>query len=780
MGEFGIGQPVRRKEDVRLLTGKGRYTDDINVDGQLWAAFLRSPHAHARIVSVDTADAKAAPGVVAIFTSADLTADGVGTLGCDANFTSLDGKEMFKPGRPALATGAVRYVGEPVAIVVAETQNQARDAAEMIMAEFEELPVVASTAEAASPDAALVWPENGSNVAVHWQNEDETRWNQAKAKAAKVVSVELVNNRVAPSPMEPRGVLADYDAASGRTTIYAPTQGGHRVQNTVAKLLKLKPDQIRVLAYDTGGGFGVRSKCYPETVATVYASRKLKRPVKWRGDRSETFVSDVHGRDQINRAWMAFDANAKILGLKVETLINCGAYLSENGPRLPINGGGKILCGAYDIPVLHFEVKPVFTNTVPTDTYRGAGRPEANYLHERLMEAAAEAFGISSPEIRRRTLVKKEQLPYKTQMNLEIDSGDFIGTMERAVKAADWDGFEKRRAEAKTRGKLRGIGMAYFIEGAGGRPLEEMKVKITREGKAEIVCGTYSHGQGHETVWAQLMNEFLGLPLEDTTLIQGDTDTMPENAAGTFGSRSSMMGGVGIKKSCEGIVEKGKAIAAHLLQKPAGSVTFEDGVFKSGASSVTLKEVARAAYDPKRLPEGMEVGLEVGYVYKRKGENDQNYPNGCHIAEVEVDPDTGVVQVVAFTAVDDCGTVLNPFIVHGQMHGGIAQGLGQALFENVAYDRETGQILTGSYMDYTMPRAFNMPRMELDFNEVPSVMNELGVKGAGEAGCCGAPPAIVHATMNALKDYGIRHIDMPLTPERVWRALNGKAKSRAA
>jgi len=776
MGEFGIGQPVRRKEDVRLLTGKGRYTDDINVPGQVWAAFFRSPHAHARIVSIDTAEAKASEGVIAVFTGADLKADGLGMLGCEANFKSLDGKEMFKPGRPALSLDTVRYVGEPVAIVVAETMNQARDAAERIMVEFEELPVVASTADAAD-SAALVWPENGSNVAVHWQNNDGSAWEQVKAKAAKVVSVELVNNRVAPSPMEPRGVLADYDAKTERTTIYAPTQGGHRVRNTIAKnILKLTPDKVRVVAYDTGGGFGVRSKCYPETVATVYASRKLKRPVKWRGDRSETFVSDVHGRDQFNRAWMAFDANAKILGMKVETFVNCGAYLSENGPRLPINGGGKILCGAYDIPVLHFSVKPVFTNTVPTDTYRGAGRPEANYIHERLMEAAAEAFGVSSPEIRRRTLVKKEQLPYKTQMNLEIDSGDFIGTMERAIEASDWKGIDKRRAEAKSRGKLRGIGMAYFIEGAGGRPVEEMKVRITREGKAEIVCGTYSHGQGHETVWAQLMNEFMGLDLKDVTLIQGDTDTMPENAAGTFGSRSSMMGGVGIKKSCEQIVDKGKQIAAHLLQKPAASVTFKDGQFSSGASSVSLAEVAKAAHDPKRLPDGMTVGLDASYLYKRKDENDQNFPNGCHVAEVEVDPDTGAVDVVGFTAVDDCGTVLNPFIVHGQMHGGIAQGLGQALFENVSYDPETGQILTGSYMDYTMPRAFNMPRMELDFNEVPAVMNELGVKGAGEAGCCGAPPAIVHAVVNALKDFGVKHIDMPLTPERVWRVMaNGRA-----
>ena len=773
MGEFGIGQPVRRKEDVRLLTGKGRYTDDINVDGQLWAAFVRSNHAHAKILSIDSSAAMALPGVVAVFTGADMTADGIGTLMCEADLKSRDGKPMFKPPRPALSTDAVRYVGETVAIVVAETLNQARDAAEQVMVDYEELPSITSTLDCLKPDAPLVWPQHGSNSAVDWENEDSSRWDAAKAAAHKVVSVELVNNRVVASPMEPRGVLADYDVATGKTTIYAPTQGGRRVQNTISKtLFKISPALVRVVAYDTGGGFGVRSKCYPETVAMVYASRKLKRPVKWRGDRSETFVSDVHGRDQVNKAWLALDANAKILGLKVETLVNVGAYLSENGPRLPISGGGKILCGAYDIPVLYFSVKPVFTNSVPTDTYRGAGRPEANYLHERLMEAAAEAFGLSSQEIRKRTLVKKEQLPYKTQMGLEIDSGDFIGTMERAVEASHWSSFETRRAEAKKRGKLRGIGMAFFIEGAGGRPLEEMKVRVTKTGKVEIVCGTYSHGQGHETVYAQLLNEFMGVALEDVTLIQGDTDTMPENSAGTFGSRSSMMGGVGIKKSCEIVVEKGKAIAGALLQAPVQEVTFADGLFKARASSVTLSEVAKAAYDPSKLPEGVTPGLEGGFVYKRKGENDQNYPNGCHIAEVEIDPDTGVVDVVSFTAVDDCGVVLNPFIVHGQMHGGIAQGLGQALFENVSYDPESGQLLTGSYMDYCMPRASDFPRMELDFNEVPALMNELGVKGAGEAGCCGAPPAIVHATVNALKDYGIRHIDMPLTPERVWQAMN--------
>ena len=773
MGEFGIGQPIRRKEDVRLLTGKGRYADDVNVDGQLWAAFLRSPHAHARIVSIDASDAQAAPGVVAVFTGADLTADGIGTLGCEAAIQSLDGRPMFRTARPALATGRVRFVGEAVAMVVAATLNQARDASERIAVEYEEMPAAVAADRALAPDAPLVWPENGSNLAVHWENEDDGRWEAARKAAHSVVSVALVNNRVVGSPMEPRSVVADFDPTTGRSTVYAPTQGGRRTQGLLAKSFAVAPDLVRIVSRDTGGGFGVRYMCYVETVATLYASRKLKRPVKWRGDRSEMFVSDVHGRDQRNRAWLALDANARILGLKVETILNVGAYLSENGPRVPIAGGGRILCGAYDVPVLHFSVKPVFTNTVPTDTYRGAGRPEANYIHERLMEAAAEAFGLSSVEIRKRNLLRPDQLPYKTQMGLTIDSGDFVATMERAVAAAQWESFESRRAEARTRGRLRGIGLGYFIEGAGGFPMEEMKVRVTPEGKAEIVCGTYSHGQGHETVYAQLINEYLGLPLADVTLIQGDTDTMPANALGSFGSRSSMMGGTAIKKSCEALVAKGKRIAGHLLQAGSGEVAFSDGAFRGTASAMTLADVAKAARDPRRLPDGIAAGFEEGFVHKPSPDTFQNFPNGCHIAEVEVDPDTGVVEVVAYTAVDDCGVVLNPLIVHGQVHGGIAQGLGQALLEGVRYDGDSGQLLTGSYMDYTMPRASDMPRMALGFHAVPCLTNDLGVKGAGEAGACGAPPALVHAVVDALKGYGIRHIDMPLTPERVWRTIHG-------
>ena len=775
MGEFGIGQPVRRKEDARLLTGKGRYTDDINVPGQVYACFLRSPQAHAKILSIDTAEALAAPGVVAVYTAQDLAADKIGVIP-----TALDlknkrtGEEAFKPPRHALVGDTVRCVGDLVAMVIAATHVQARDAAEMIAVDYEELPAVVNTARLLDADAPVIWPERGSNLCLHWENAEPGPADALFAKAAKIVSVDLINNRVVAVPMEPRCALADFDSATGRTTLYAPTQGGRRIIGMMAsRIFKIPPKDMRLLAYDTGGGFGVRSKCYPELVLVVYAARKLKRAVKWQGDRSETFVSDYHGRDQINHAEAAFDANGKMLAMRAETILNIGAYVSENGPRLPINGGGKIFGAGYDVPVLYFSVKACFSNTTPTDTYRGAGRPEANYIMERLMERAAEEFGISGIEMRKRNFVR--EFPYTTQMGCVIDSGDFAGTLDKALERSDWAGFGERRAEAKTRGKLRGIGIGYYVEGAGGRPTEEMRVQLTKDGAVNVIAGTYSHGQGHHTVYSQLVSEFLGVPFDNINLVQGDTDVMPAGASGTFGSRSSMMGGVGIKRACALIVEKGKRIAGHLLQADPAKVTFAEGVFRAAAGSVSLEEVAKAAQDPSKLPDGLTPGLDESYFYERTGEGN-NFPNGCHVCEVEVDPETGSLAIKRFTAVDDCGVVLNPFIVDGQVMGGIAQGIGQAVTENTVYDQETGQFLTASFMDYAMPRAGDFPGIDISFNVVPCVTNDLGVKGAGEAGCCGAPSALVHAVIDALRGYGIGHIDMPLTSERVWRTIQ-QAKS---
>jgi carbon-monoxide dehydrogenase large subunit len=779
MGQFGIGQPVRRKEDVRLLTGKGLYTDDVHFDGQTWGVFVRSPQAHATILSIDTSAAKAAEGVVAIYLGQDLKADGVGTLITDVEFKDLSGKDMFRPKRDFLAIGRVRFVGEPVAIVIAETQAQAKAAAELVVVDYETLPAVGSTAFAASPDSPVIWEEHGSNVGIHWENRAEAEIDAHMAKAKYRASVDLVNNRVVPNPMEPRCAVAKWDADAGELTMYAPTQGGRRIQQGIAKIvLNIAADKVRILSPDVGGGFGIRGKIYPELGVVAWAARKTGRPVKWRGDRSETFVSDYHGRDQINHAELGLDENGKIIALKVWTIVNCGAYFAENGPRLPINGGGRIIPGVYDIENFYFSVRPVLSNTVPTDTYRGAGRPEANFLMERLMDAAAHATGLSRDEIRRRNVIKQEQMPYRTQMGMVIDSGDFVGNMDMAMKAADWAGFEKRRAESAKNGKLRGIGLSNFVEPSGGRPTEEMRIALTPDGKATVYAGTHSHGQGHETVWAQLLESFLGIPFEDVSLVQGDTKTAPKGSAGTFGSRSSWMGGVGLQRSAKRIVEKGTKIAANLMQTEPSAVTFEAGVFRAGTTSVTIKEVAKAAHDPKALPEGVEAGLDESYFLERDPE-EFNYPNGTHVCEVEVDADLGKIEIVNYIAVDDCGFVLNPFIVHGQVYGGVAQGVGQAMTEQTVYD-EDGQLVTGSFMDYGMPRAHNMAMIDALFNEVRCKTNDLGVKGAGEAGACGAPGAFVSAVCDALKEFGIRNIDMPLTPDRVWQTIQNAKAAKAA
>jgi carbon-monoxide dehydrogenase large subunit len=777
MGQFGIGQPVRRKEDVRLLTGKGQYTDDINIEGQAWAAFVRSSHANAKILGADTTAALELPGVVAIYTGKDLEAAGVGVLINEAAYKNRDGSSMHKPPRQVIPTAQTRFVGEVLAIVIAESAEQAREAAEAVEFDFESQPAIASTARALDADAPKVWPEFGTNQVVHWEYGDESSV-EAKLKAAhKRVKVDLINNRVAPSPMEPRCVVAQYDAADNMLTVYSPTQGGRRIQTMLAKnLLKMPMDKVRIISHDTGGGFGVRSKMYPETVAVAFAAKQLGRPVKWRGDRVETFMSDYHGRDQINHAEMGLDANGRIVALKLETLLNVGAYLSENGVRLPMEGGGRIIPGVYHVPDFYFSVRPLFTNTVCTDTYRGAGRPEANYITERLMDAAADAFNLPREEIRRRNFVTQEQMPYATHLGFVLDSGDFAGTMDMALKAAYWDTFAERRKEAEARGKLRGIGLAVFIEGAGSRPVEGMRVRFEENGDVSVIAGTYSHGQGHETVYSQLVNEFLGVDYDKVKLINGDTANSPQMSNGSFGSRSSMVGGGGINRASNLIIAKGKKIAGHLLQAEPSAVTFEAGVFKAGAGTMTIVEVAEASRDPKKMPDGVTPGLDEEVTY----ENDvENFPNGAHVVEVEVDPDTGVLEIVGYVAVDDCGVVLNPFIVHGQVYGGVAQGVGQALTEDVLYD-EDGQLLTASYMDYGMPRAGLMAHVEALFNVVPAKTNELGVKGAGEAGATGAPPAIVSALCDALKPYGIRHLDMPLTPEKIWRAIQAARTGKAA
>jgi carbon-monoxide dehydrogenase large subunit len=772
MGQFGIGQPVRRKEDVRLVTGKGEFTDDIDLSGQtpnlLWAAFVRSPHAHALIKGIDETAARATHGVVDVITGAELDAAGVGRMVSDAVFDDRSGRPQSRPLRRILPVDRTRFAGECIAIVIAETAEVARDAAELVEVDYEPLPAVVGTGNALAADAPRVWPELDSNLVVHWEHGQRADVEAKLAACAKRVKVELVNQRIAVSPMEPRVVAADFDKASGVLTVYSPTQGGRRLQTAFAQVLfKMDMAKVRVVSKDTGGGFGIRSKMYPETASVAFAAMKLGRPVKWLGDRLETFMSDYHGRDQLNACEMGLDAEGRIVALKVETLLNVGAYLSENGVRLAHNGGGRILPGVYKVPAMYFSVKPVFTNTICTDTYRGAGRPEANYIMERLMDAAAEATGLPREEIRRRNFIRADEMPYRTQLGFEIDSGDFAGTMQMGLDAADWNGFEARRRESAAAGKLRGRGLSVFIEGAGSRPQEGMRVRIDQDGRATIFAGTYSHGQGHHTVYSQILNDLLGIDFDKVDLVQGDTATAPKTSAGTFGSRSSMVGSSSLKMASDALIAKGKRIAAHLMQSTPEQVVFEAGVFRTATSSIGLAEVARAAHDPRRLPEGLAPGLDEEVTFDGKHEN---FPNGAHIVEVEVDPELGTVEIVRFVAIDDCGVVLNPFIVHGQAYGGIAQGLGQALTEQIVYDAD-GQLLTASYMDYAMPRAHHMVHVEGDFNIIPCKTNVMGVKGAGEAGATGAPPAIVSAVVDALSAYGVRHIDMPLTPERVWRAI---------
>ncbi len=773
---FGIGQPVRRREDRRFITGAGRFTDDINLPGQAWGYVLRSPHAHAKIRRVDLAAAKAAPGVLGIFTIADLDADGIAEIPTQAKVPGKGGSEMFAPTRPVLARGVVRYVGNPVAYVVAETLAEAKDAAELIEVDYESLPAVVDLAAAAKPGAPLLYPERGSNLCVHWESHDGNAVAAAFAEAHKIVALDFVNNRVVGSPMEPRVAIGEWDAENQRYTLYSPTQGVIRVQNSLATIaFKVPKENLRVVSPDVGGGFGLRGKLFPESVLVLFASKRLGRPVKWLADRQETFLCDVHGRDHVTHGEMAFDADARILGLRIKSIANAGAYLSDNGPRVSTMAGARIAGTVYSVPAMQLSVEVTFTNTVPVCAYRGAGRPEICYQMERLLDQGARAFGIAREEVRRRNFIRPDQLPWKNQVGMVIDSGHFQETMELALERADWAGFEARRAEARRRGRLRGIGLGYYVEASGGQPTEQASVKVTPDGRVEMIMGTFSHGQGHETAFSQIVAQKLHVPLDAIDFRQGDTDFV-KVGNGTGGSRSSQMGGVATARACDQVIEKARRIAAHALEAAAADLAFQSGAFEVVGTDlrISLRDVAALAQDPARLPEGETPGLDETCLYRRPTEC--NFPNGAHIAEVEIDPDTGRLEVAKYTAVDDCGVLINPLLVMGQVHGGVCQGLGQAVLEHTAYDAQSGQFLAGSFMDYAMPRAEDLPPVEVSFNPVVNPSNELGVKGIGEAGACGAPPSIVSAACDAL---GIAHLDMPLLPERIWHALH-QAPLRAA
>jgi carbon-monoxide dehydrogenase large subunit len=771
MDQFGIGQPVRRKEDVRLLTGGGTYTDDIDLPGQAHLAILRSPHAHARILSIDVAAARAAPGVLLVLTGHDAAADGLGLFPVMVEVPPMPGTQpLYAPPRSILQTEAVRFVGDPVVAIVAETRLQAMDAAELVAIDYEMLPAVTETARALDPDAPVIWPKRGSNLCVTWSNGREAETDAAFARADRVAKVELVQNRLVGNPMEPRVAVGAWNAGRERYELHSPSQGVIRVRESLAKFIfKVPMDRLRVVSRDVGGGFGLRGKNFPESAMVLWAARKLGRPVKWRADRTETFLADPHGRDHVTQAEMAFDAQGKALGMRTRTMAAMGAYLFDFGPRIPTVAGARIAGTVYDLQAVNLQVQCVFTNTHSTDAYRGAGRPEIAYTVERLLDIGAGLFGIGRDEIRRRNYIRPDQMPYVNCVGNELDSGDFAGTQAMALDLADWEGFAARRAASEALGKKRGRGIGYFIEASGGQPQEWARLHMGPDGRARLHVGTFSHGQGHETAFAQIVHARLGIPFEDIELVQGDTDTV-EQGFGTGGSRSSQMGGVATSRASEAVLAKAKRIAAHLLEAGLADIEFHAGRFAVAGTDLGVgwRQVAEAASDPARLPAGEAPGLDERVLYKRSTEC--NFPNGCHVAEVEIDPETGLLTVDRYAAVDDVGNVINPLLVHGQSHGGIAQGLGQAVLEHALYDQESGQFLTATFQDYAMPRAADLPDLVIDFNIVPTPINELGVKGAGEGGACGAPPAIVSAACDAL---GVAHVDMPLTPERVWRVLQG-------
>lgn len=779
MGQFGIGQAVRRTEDFRFLTGTGRYTDDISLKNQAYGYALRSPHAHAHIVSLDARAARAASGVIAVLTAAELKVDKIGDMPCDLDLKSKDGRPLVKPRRPLLQGERVRYVGDPVAFVVAETLQQARDAAEQIEVEYEALPAVTSTKGAIEPGAPIVWDKAPRNLCFDWEKGDKRATDAAFARAKRVVRLELVNNRIVPNPMEPRAAIGEYDSAKDKLTLHTSSQGGHGLRAAFADaVLKIAEEKLRVVSPDVGGGFGMKIFPYPEQGLVLWAAKRLKRPVKWTGERGESFVSDNHGRDHVSTAELALDEKGRFLAIRVSTIANLGAYLSQFGPFIPTEAGTHMLAGVYTFAAAYAEVKGVFTNTVPTDAYRGAGRPEAAYLLERLVDCAARELGIAPDEIRRRNFITREAMPYETAMGVTYDTGDFAHVMSEAIKESDWAGFPTRRQASRRTGKLRGIGMAYYIEMCGGGEDERAHIRFERDGRVSLFVGSLSNGQGHETAFAQLAADRLGIHIDRIKVIQGDTDLI-DFGRGTGGSRALPVQGAAVVKSADKVLEKARKIAAHLLEASELDVEFKEGVFAITGTdrALSIDEVAKAAFDAKRLPKGMALGLEEKVHHNPAA---FTFPNGCHICEVEVDEATGAVDVVRYSVVDDFGVVVNPLMLAGQIHGGVAQGVGQALLEHTVYDSGSGQLLAGSFMDYDMPRADNLPEIEFATRNVPSTANPLGVKGAGEAGAIGAPPAVINAVVDALAALGVRHVDMPATTENVWRLIHAARKAKAA
>ncbi|MEZ5838444.1 MAG: xanthine dehydrogenase family protein molybdopterin-binding subunit [Geminicoccaceae bacterium] len=786
MAEKGIGASVPRKEDQRFITGRGRYTDDINQRGQVHAVFVRSPHAHAKVVSVDKSSVEAMPGVIGVFDGTDIAAAGLGTLICGWMVHSRDGSPMKAGPHPLLAQGKVRYVGDRVAMVIAETYAQAKDAAEALEVEYAELPV---SVDLAKTDAGpLVHDEVGNNLIYDWVlgNVEEGAIDKTLASSAHVTTIELVNNRLVPNAMEPRAAIGSYDSGLDQFTCFVTSQNPHVHRLVMSAFIQVAPEhKLRVIGPDVGGGFGSKIFIYGEECLVTWASKFTDgRPVKWVAERSESFLSDCHGRDHISVAKLGTDADGNVTALKVETKANIGAYMSTFSSSVPTYLYGTLLAGQYKTPEIFCNVKAYYTNTAPVDAYRGAGRPEASFLLETLFNQAAVELGKDPAEFRRQNFIPKDAFPYATPVALTYDTGDYEATLDAALKVADYAGFPARKAESGARGKLRGIGISCYIEACGIAPSavvgslgagvglwESAKVRFSHTGKVQVLTGTHSHGQGHETTFSQLVAEKLGVPYEDIEVIHGDTEKTPVGM-GTYGSRSLAVGGEAIARSCDKIIEKGKKIAAHLLEASEADIEFRDGNFTVAGTdrSKSIGEIVFEAYVPHHIPQGLvEPGMEEGAFFDPPN---FTYPSGTYVCEVEVDPETGVTTIERLVAVDDFGNVINPMIVEGQVHGGLAQGIGQALTESAVYD-EAGQLLTGSYMDYCMPRADNVPSFEVHTTSgTACTSNSLGVKGCGEAGAIGSPPAVINAITNAI---GVR-VEMPATPQKVWQALQQAAE----
>ncbi len=775
MLKYAIGQSVPRTEDPRLLRGRGSYVDDFALPNQAHAVMVRSPHAHAEIKSIDVSAAQAMPGVLAVLTGADHEADGLGGVVGPSPFKRRDGSKMYRPLRPSVTKDRVRHVGQIVAMVVADTVDIAKDAAELVDIDYAALPHVVETNKAADPDAPLIWDDCPNNESFFYECGDAAATDAAIAAAPHVFSQRFVINRVNANSMEPRGALAEYDPGRDHYTMYSGVQRPYAGRTELCRnVFHIRENQMRFVTGDMGGSFGMKGAFYPEMPLVAWASKWVGRPVKWRCERSEGFVADDHARDNVSDVDLALDKDGKFLALRVRTSANLGAYVSSGGFGPPTNNIGG-LAGVYTTPAIHVAVSAVLSNTSPMSAYRGAGRPEASYILERIIDIAARELKIDPAELRRRNLIPPDAMPYKTPLTFTYDCGEFETILDKSLEKAAYDGFAERRAQSAKEGKLRGIGMSCTIERAAAPQSETAELRFDPSGTATILVGTTPHGQGHETIYKQIVCEKLGLEPEDLVVIEGDTDKV-SYGTGTGGSRSAAIGGSAVLQAAEKILDKTRKIAANMLEASEADIAFEDGRFLIAGTdrSIGFQDAAKAAFNAKQVPEGMEQGL---YEFATYSPEVNNYPNGCHIVEVEVTPETGEIKLLRYNVIDDCGVEINPLLVKGQVHGGIAQGAGQALMEHMAYEADSGQLLSGSFMDYTMPRADNFCSFDVGAHPVPTKTNPLGVKGVGEAGTVGSLAAVMNAVNNALEPVGVKHLEMPMTPERVWRAIQDVAAS---